>query len=52
MLIAIIGSKSLASLIEVQGDSATRNEKERIHACVRAVSFQHAETFLSSLKQP
>ena len=29
-------------LIEVQGDSATRNEKKQIH--VFAVSFHHAET--------
>ena len=29
------------SLIEVHGDSATRNEKERIRVC--AVSFHHAE---------
>ena len=37
-------------LIEGQGDSATRNEKGRIHVC--AVSFHHAETPRGSIKQP
>ena len=44
MPIGIMGSGSLAMLdcIEVQGDSATRNEKKRIHVC--AASFHHAKT--------
>ena len=47
MPIGIIGSKNLALLdcIEVQGDSATRNEKKRINVC--AVSFHQG-----LLKQP
>ena len=34
MPISIMGSKRLALLIEVQDDSATRNEKERIRVFV------------------
>ena len=41
MPIGILGNKSLVCLIKVQGDSATRNENERI--CVCAVSFHHAQ---------
>ena len=49
MAIGIIGSKS-PTLLEVQGDSATRNAKDQIRIC--AVSFHHAETHRGSLKQP
>ena len=31
MSIGIMGIKNLVCLIEVQGDSASRNEKERLH---------------------
>ena len=50
MPIGIMGSKSFAFSIKVKGDSATRNEKERIR--VWAVSFHHAETPWGLLKQP
>ena len=43
MPISIMGSKNLVQcLIKVQGDLATRNEKERV--CVCAVFFLQAET--------
>ena len=51
MSIGIMSSKSLVRLIEVQGDSATRNEKEK-NTRVSAVSFHHAETTWGSIKQP
>ena len=38
MPISIMGSKSMVFLIEVQGDSATMNEKERIHVFVLFLS--------------
>ena len=44
MSIGIMGGKSLVFLIEVQSDSAIRNEKEGIRPGNCAVSLNHAET--------